>query len=60
MLEIIGAAVITGFAGLFAYVSFHVNEEQKQGRRLPLFWEKWGERKTFDKSDVEYRDGDNT
>lgn len=40
MLEIIGAVVITVFAGLFAYVSFHVNEEQKQGRRLPLFWEK--------------------
>ena len=40
MLEIIGAAVLTVFAGLFAYVSFHVNEEQRQGKRIPLFWEK--------------------
>jgi hypothetical protein len=47
---------------LFAYVSSVVIEEEKKHKRIPLFWEKefWKKRKLFDKSDIEYRDGDNT
>ena len=47
---------------LFAYVSSVVLEEEKKNKKIPLFWEKefWKKRKIFDKSDIEYRDGDNT
>ena len=47
---------------LFAYVSSVVLDEEKKNKKIPLFWEKefWKKRKIFDKSDIEYRDGDNT
>jgi hypothetical protein len=41
-------------------------EERKRGEFLPLPWEKGGwlrngeNRKIFNKSDIKYRDGDNT
>ena len=45
--------------GFFCYVSEHIIEEKKKGKSIPLPWEK-KKRKIFDKSDIEYRDGDNT
>ena len=39
----------------------HISEEKRQGKWIPLPWEKDGwARKLFDKNDVKYRDGDNT
>ena len=36
--------LITGFiiiaAGIFAYMTVHINEERKRGKTIPLFWEK--------------------
>ena len=54
---------MVGFTML--YVSAHVQEEQRKGKKIPLFWEKGSwlrkvKRKIFDKSDIKYRDGDNT
>lgn len=55
--------VLGGF--LMLYVAAHVEDEHRKGKKIPLFWEKgsWlrrGTRKIFNKSDVVYRDGDNT
>lgn len=58
-MEIILGIFVVFVAGIFAYGSFHVAEEQRQGKRIPLIWER-KKRKIFDKSDIEYRDGDNT
>lgn len=44
----------------FAYMSSHMVEEKKRGKRIPLPWESDYKFKCFDKSDVKYRDGDNT
>ncbi len=52
--------IITSIAAVFAYGSAHVLEEQKQGKDIPLPWEKSNNNKTFDKSNIKYRDGDNT
>lgn len=43
-------------------MSSHIISEEKAGKRIPLPWERMfkKERKVFDKSDIEYRDGDNT
>ena len=57
--NIIFGIIITIFGAWFAYMSVHVSEEQRQGRYIRLPWEK-EKRKQFDKSDIEYRDGDNT
>ena len=27
-------------SGIFAYMSVHITEEQRKGKRIPLFWEK--------------------
>ena len=45
-----------------SYLSFDdhkILSEEKKGKCIPLPWEK-NKRKIFDKSDIEYRDGDNT
>ena len=62
---VVGMVLI--FLGLFAVVmSSHIIEEKKQEKFLPLPWEKGGwlrggeNRKIFNKSDIKYRDGDNT
>lgn len=47
-------------AAFFAYMSSHMVEEKKRGKTIPLPWEKGYKFKCFDKSDVKYRDGDNT
>lgn len=51
--------IILILAACFAYMSFHCAEEQRRGKRIPLPWERI-KRKIFDKSEVKYRDGDNT
>ena len=52
--------IVTSIAAMFAYGSTHVAEEQKQGKYIPLPWETINNNKVFDKSDIEYTDGDNT
>ena len=44
--------------GFFCYMSAHCAEEMRKGKTIRLPWEK--KRKIFDKSDITYRDGDNT
>jgi hypothetical protein len=51
--------ILVILAAFFAYMSSHCAEEQRRGKRIPLPWERI-KRKIFDKSDVKYRDGDNT
>lgn len=46
-------------AGLFAFMTSHIIQEEREGRIIPLPWER-EKRKLFDKSDLEYKDGDNT
>jgi hypothetical protein len=65
LFEYLIATVIMVVAFWFCYMSFHVVEEQKQQKWIPLPWEKDGflnktYHKIFDKSDVKYTDGDNT
>lgn len=58
---IVGAAagILLLVMCLFLYVSEHIRQERKAGKQIPLPWEK-PDRKPFDKSDIKYRDGDNT
>ena len=52
---------ITMIAGVFfCYMSAHMVEERKRGKTIPLPWERNYKFKCFDKSHVQYRDGDNT
>ena len=51
-------AIFSIFAIVIIYMQTHIIQEQKQGKSIRLPWEK--KRKPFDKSDIEYRDGDNT
>lgn len=37
--HIIGFA-LTAFMGWFCYMSFHINLEEKEGKHIPLPWEK--------------------
>ena len=46
-------------SAFMAFMSTHVVNEQKHGRIIPLPWETT-KRKIFDKSNIKYRDGDNT
>ena len=39
-METFMAIIFTTLAGIFAYGAFHVNEERRKGRRIPLPWEK--------------------
>ncbi len=32
--------IFTGFMGWFCYMCYHVNQEQKEGKYIPLPWEK--------------------
>jgi len=32
--------VLCGIGFLFCYMSSHIIEEERQGRRMPMFWEK--------------------
>lgn len=55
--SIMGILLLIG-AGYIAFMSSHINSEMRAGKNIPLPWER--KRKLFDKSDIEYRDGDNT
>jgi len=62
MMEVINfilGAVLIVVMFFFAYMSSHLVSEKKAGKTIPLFWEE-DRIKPFDKSDIEYRDGDNT
>jgi len=58
-MEYIILTLILSISAVFAYGSSHVAEEQRRGEYIPFFWEK-KTNKVFDKSDIEYTDGDNT
>ena len=58
-MEIFVSIIICLGALVFMLMSAHCAEEQRQGRYIPLPWEK-KKRKLFDKSNIKYRDGDNT
>jgi hypothetical protein len=60
-----------GLVGLFltlSYIGIHMSFEKEKKENIPLIWEPGGllynlfkkEPKKFDKSDIKYRDGDNT
>ena len=64
MNEIFGFLLLIGMAW-FVYMGAHIQEEHRQKKYIPLLWEEGGlfnrvKKKIFDKSDVVYRDGDNT
>ena len=49
----------------FTYVGFHMAIEKDKKKYIPLPWEPGGflnkkNEKPFNKSDIQYRDGDNT
>ena len=65
MIELIVAVIVLVVMLGAVYVGAVVSEEERRGKRIPLIWEKDGflrmtKRKVFDKSDIKYRDGDNT
>tara|TARA_B100000900_G_scaffold157627_1_gene133948 strand:+ start:303 stop:425 length:123 start_codon:yes stop_codon:yes gene_type:complete len=39
-MEILVGILVVSVAGFFAYMSTHMVEEKKQGKRIPLPWEK--------------------
>jgi hypothetical protein len=41
ILSIIMGIVFCSLAGLFAYGSFHMAEEQRRGKQYPFIWERW-------------------
>ena len=53
---------------LLSYIGIHMSFEKDAKKHIPLIWEEGGflynlfkeETKNFDKSDIKYRDGDNT
>ena len=40
MLEVLIGLPVLLVMGLFAYVGIHMSEEKRQGKSLPMFWEK--------------------
>jgi len=63
--EYVIPAVIFMVFILFTYVGIHMSFEKDTKKSIPLIWERGGffnkiKRKIFNKSDVVYRDGDNT
>jgi hypothetical protein len=68
ILQLFAGAAFVILMFLFVYIGQHIQEESHQGKGLPMMWEPGGlwsrcfkkARKTFDKSDIKYRDGDNT
>ncbi len=64
MNEVFAILLLIGMAW-FVYMGAHIQEERRQKKHIPLLWEEGGvfnrvKKKLFDKSDVVYRDGDNT
>jgi L-asparagine transporter-like permease len=63
--EYVIPAVIFMVFILFTYVGIHMSFEKDTKKNIPLIWERGGffnkiKRQIFNKSDVVYRDGDNT
>lgn len=61
--------VVLWVMGHVIYMQVHMQEEQRQKKGMPLYWEEGGwyyewkknrKQETFDKSKVKYFDGDNT
>tara|TARA_B110000285_G_C15078900_1_gene592340 strand:+ start:1431 stop:1568 length:138 start_codon:yes stop_codon:yes gene_type:complete len=40
VLSIIAGIVLLGVMGITVFIGAHITEEQRQGKRLPLPWEK--------------------
>ena len=59
---------LVGFFLTLSYIGIHMVFEKDAKKSIPLIWEKGGllynlfkkKPKKFDKSDIKYRDGDNT
>ena len=60
ILETLFQIIILCVGVFFVYMSSHMVEEKKRGKTIPLPWESNYKFKCFDKSNVKYRDGDNT
>jgi len=59
------ASAVLMFMLIFTYIGFHMAIEKDKGKYIPLPWEPGGflnrqDVKPFNKSDIQYRDGDNT
>ena len=59
------ASAVLMFMLIFTYIGFHMAIEKDKGKYIPLPWEPGGflnrqDVKPFNKSDIKYRDGDNT
>lgn len=64
--------ILLWIMGHVVYMQVHMQEEKRQNKGLPLYWEEGGwfyewkkkrkqrKQETFDKSKVKYFDGDNT
>ena len=67
-LEVIFGLTLLCFFMTLTYVGIHMTFEKDAKKSIPLLWEPGGllynlfkkEPKQFDKSDIKYRDGDNT
>ena len=65
MMDYIIISVVLFFMFFFTYVGFHMAIEKDKKKYIPLPWEPGGflnkkNEKPFNKSDIQYRDGDNT
>jgi len=65
MINCIMASAVLMFMLIFTYIGFHMAIEKDKGKYIPLPWEPGGflnrqDVKPFNKSDIQYRDGDNT
>ena len=64
---VFGYSLVAAFI-LFSYIGIHMAFEKDAKKGIPLIWEPGGllhnlikkQEKKFDKSDIKYRDGDNT
>jgi hypothetical protein len=68
MLEQFFAFIMLMIFTMLTYIGIHMSFEKDSKKHIPLLWEPGGllynlfkkEQKQFDKSDIKYRDGDNT
>ena len=61
MIEWLLGGLFTIGAGMFCYLTCHINEERKQGKKIPFLWESKEGPGKFDKQgQVKYTKGDNT
>jgi L-asparagine transporter-like permease len=61
MLEQFFAFIMLMIFTMFTYIGIHMSFEKDSKKHIPLLWEPGGLfYNQFDKSDIKYRDGDNT